>query len=596
LQLEQLTYIRASQKGKLTKKPETSTFETISTLRPGTITRAPGENIARFSFYHTPDAQANLTAFETVVNTVIVSKERWHKNGTSWWADDDEKARKELVAQEPHGAGCQLSRGSRACRLLWRDYFLGGNQLGIPLLQEPPQACAPNNGRSIAFFQTCQVLAGAEVVLFYWPPERRSTKHCVVGSCPSSNTTRASKSITITEVTFRGQDLYLRPSTTMRIPDEDEDDEDDVTVSGSKTTSSKTQIPPSSSRTYFVMPTKIPVNWTFTSPTVYIAYRALTAIVSTFQSQQWYQNSRQMESTQFQGVGVFSLLPHEVSTIRPIRPDAQSVGGFQYASRVAEGKYTPVFDEFDSFETLSLDFSDLVDPVPASIYYDARSADCWGHQTHCATITDDSYRPRLFLKNEIWAKVIPKFKDCVLPPLVDPPRQIESVLGPEPDQQPVSPIFPSTTTTESFDRGQRNPLGGGTRGWKWPYGHDLEPFPGASIPAPTPQPTGRQGPPRGQWLGFIPYRDPFGDATAEDSRHYLGPGDRGPDGEFILPGTSEPKGNRWSSSNDGERGDETGEENPYRWWPPAFRGEAGKTSLSNCLWMSAAIIIFLLSI
>lgn len=103
--------------------------------------------------------------------------------------------------------------------------------------------------------------------------------------------------------------------------------------------------------------------------------------------------------------------------------DRNQQGGVEYAQSVAKGifhrshptQYGAVPDE-----SVSLNFNDLQNPVPASVYYDARWSECWGNQTHCATITDDSYRPRLGIKNSVWQSLFPILSECVQPMLPNP--------------------------------------------------------------------------------------------------------------------------------------------------------------------------------
>jgi hypothetical protein len=98
-------------------------------------------------------------------------------------------------------------------------------------------------------------------------------------------------------------------------------------------------------------------------------------------------------------------------------------GGLQTAQLVAKGQFRPTIDFYvnGEFETKPFDFGHLVDPVPASIYYDAHDQDCWAEQTHCATITDNSYRPRIRLAKRIWQSILPNGLECEDPMVVDPP-------------------------------------------------------------------------------------------------------------------------------------------------------------------------------
>jgi hypothetical protein len=72
-------------------------------------------------------------------------------------------------------------------------------------------------------------------------------------------------------------------------------------------------------------------------------------------------------------------------------------------------------------KVLPLNFMHLRNPVPVSVYYDARSKDCWGKQSHCGTITDDIHRPQLSMRHDIWKKLMPDDDFCGIPLVVDPP-------------------------------------------------------------------------------------------------------------------------------------------------------------------------------
>jgi hypothetical protein len=98
----------------------------------------------------------------------------------------------------------------------------------------------------------------------------------------------------------------------------------------------------------------------------------------------------------------------------------RSVYGLEYAHQVASSLMTNLFER-TAVRTVRLDFEDLPNPVPASIYFDARINDCWGKQTHCGTINDDSFRPKISLDLTIWRDLLPKDIDCPVLVLNDPP-------------------------------------------------------------------------------------------------------------------------------------------------------------------------------
>jgi hypothetical protein len=149
---------------------------------------------------------------------------------------------------------------------------------------------------------------------------------------------------------------------------------------------------------------------------------------------------------------------------------ANGVTGNQYAQLVAQGKFQPGIDsaarEYLIYETGRFNFDNLEDPVPASVYFDARSADCWGEQTHCQTITDDSYRPPIVIQGTFWQSIWQsRFTDawkskriftCLAPQLVDPPIALRPIYSPqEVPEVPVPPILtppsqPQPTSTQGL--------------------------------------------------------------------------------------------------------------------------------------------------
>ena len=101
--------------------------------------------------------------------------------------------------------------------------------------------------------------------------------------------------------------------------------------------------------------------------------------------------------------------------------------GVKYAQLVAQGQFAPASLDVHnskgriySYETVPLNTADLIDPVPASVYYDARERDCWGRQSHCQTITDDTYRPPLVLDYGMWLAMAQEHFPCERVLMVSP--------------------------------------------------------------------------------------------------------------------------------------------------------------------------------
>jgi hypothetical protein len=128
--------------------------------------------------------------------------------------------------------------------------------------------------------------------------------------------------------------------------------------------------------------------------------------------------------------GIITLQPDDVRSMRP-RFREFNGSGIEYAQSVANGKFNdrPRPARWDMaaeyFDILPFSYEDLQNPVPARVYYDARPEDCWATQSHCGTITDDTYRPLLALKNRVWASYLPEGFGCMRPDIVDPPIALQ---------------------------------------------------------------------------------------------------------------------------------------------------------------------------
>jgi hypothetical protein len=196
--------------------------------------------------------------------------------------------------------------------------------------------------------------------------------------------------------------------------------------------------------------------WTFTYPSIYLAHHAIThSKLSTLNE---YGDAAYWSTTV--PAGVVTLQTSAVYSMR-LKFGAFNGSGVDYARRVAKGQFEPFLDlkgwtrtdqRFttrggptvtpfgdDAYEILSFDFGDLQDPVPASLYFNGRT-DCWGKQSHCATITGDTYRPMLKLRNKVWASLLPQGFDCQRLQFVDPPLRLQAVEHVDPPQ-----LHPVTT-------------------------------------------------------------------------------------------------------------------------------------------------------
>ncbi|KAF2436103.1 hypothetical protein EJ08DRAFT_226180 [Tothia fuscella] len=154
--------------------------------------------------------------------------------------------------------------------------------------------------------------------------------------------------------------------------------------------------------------------FTFTSPAVYLAHHAVTSIRSSF----FASNSFGMLpiSSSTRPAGIVALDPSDVYSIRPKYDNHDfNVSAQRLVRRVRHGPLDIPRDErgneLKDVEILPFNYGDLQNPVPARLYYELRK-DCIGIQTHCGTITDDTYRPKLAFENRVWLSLFPDAFEC----------------------------------------------------------------------------------------------------------------------------------------------------------------------------------------
>ena len=325
-------------------------------------------------------------------------------------------------------------------------------------------------------WKDCEMKTGEEIVVLYWP-ERVSKDVCALNGYGTvqalSSRTRPSKSlnftpnITVTAITFRGKDIY-GPYNTRPFP---------AAIDSLKKE--------------FVGTSVLYGNWTLFSPTVYIAHHPITFSVtqkSLLGSGLFDKVSvEQAYSDAVLPAGVLPVRAEDVSSVYSV-VDGEATG-LAWVTNVINGRYMPYRFKHGplsySVITTRLNFNHLSDPVPASIYFKARS-DCHGNVTHCSTITDDSYRAKLYINHTIWQRAMPSGLGCRLPPLVDPASGYSVVGLDEPEEPevhlPKLATFPAAEPTPDYGRNPNGLLHIGAR-------------PGGRGAPPHPRPTGQ--PPRG---------------------------------------------------------------------------------------------------
>lgn len=379
--------------------PQTRFFETIERYGSGTTSMGP-DGITRFKFL------GPVTRKESRTISVIA-------NFTSIW-DIPKPTGLNPGSPVLTKPTCHLS--SQWCNLWMANFFhLVGHRESF-FLADPSQACSD--------LRACEVDPGDEVKLIYWGSTGLNETNLIK---PSN---RTSRTVVTTAITFNGQDLYYRGI-----------------IRGNFTS-----FP--SSETSYISQSVMTGDFTFVSPTVYIAHHPIRARIS-----HWKSGGPTTTSTAFlRSSGIIPLNATDVYSYEPYIK-MEMTGGFSYIQLVAEGRFTTdtnnLWNEPYSY-TRRLNYSDLVDPVPATAYFNARYDDCWQEQKHCKTITDGSFRPKLAMGLEKWVSIFPKGFECSIPMLVDPPielYQIDSATSlPSPQITKVTPAASRPTIPPTTPR------------------------------------------------------------------------------------------------------------------------------------------------
>lgn len=265
-------------------------------------------------------------------------------------------------------------------------------------------------------YRYCLPILGDEVMLMYWPHKVKSRDICATTEETSgqmfNNTTSSGISATVSTnvVQFRGQDLYQR--------------EESWIVSGSTTSAV-------SSSWAYNTPWNMTGDFKFVSPTVYVAHHPITAkifeITASCNELGCGERTQELPDSLMRPSGIIPVHSTDVSSALP-RYESKTFNGLEYAHKMASGLFMGKY-MFGNFKRVN--FEDMLDPVPASVYFDARAHDCVGKQTHCGTITDGSYRPDIFLDFGFWKSLLPTDEDCGAMKVNDPPVTLVAVNTPK---------------------------------------------------------------------------------------------------------------------------------------------------------------------
>jgi hypothetical protein len=336
-----------------------------------------------------------------------------------------------------------------------------------------------------------------EVVLFYWPKKFVTRDICGsngYGSATTSATLEGLEMAFIDAITFNGQDLHLLSTE----------------IGGAVTPNLESML----------TSTVVEGKWTFTSPTNYLAHRVVSASLMTFSMKGsamagWTQATVSKTIVSMGPASVITLGPNDLFIERPRHDNKAVTDGTSYAQLVAQGKFDPKTTGWDQFfgknqysarytAHIPFDWAQIQEPVPASAYYDARHEDCWGKQSHCGTITEGAYRPRLSIRGALLSALLPKTWGCDIPAVVDPPIALHPMLGvskPPPPELRKPPTAPSAAPDAVPTAEAKRPFGymdGLRDGDPWDPGNTaaeyiplLQPRPGDAV-APWRYPTATQ--------------------------------------------------------------------------------------------------------
>jgi hypothetical protein len=295
----------------------------------------------------------------------------------------------------------------------------------------------------------CQIKIEDEVILIYWPNNGISSEACDEHKGRFGVTKRIDESarlpspVVTDQIVFQGPDLYKTGHGTDIYGKMFGSDRYKFTliIPGSTYTLTK----PADAFT-------LTGNFTFVYPTVYLAHRFITASVT---PPSWDSKWKEEFSfpSQVQTPGIVALNPSDVYTLQPKK---LHFTGDDYIRLVASGSFTyePRVEWLDGntwipkpmSAILPIKYDNLIDPVPASLYYDARVNFCWGLNTQnlCATITDGSHRPQLAFKQNVWGSIMTSLGawDCGMPIVVDPPIALSPVYSLE------HPVLPSSVSIQ----------------------------------------------------------------------------------------------------------------------------------------------------
>jgi hypothetical protein len=292
-------------------------------------------------------------------------------------------------------------------------------------------------------YDECYFQMMGEIQLMYWPESLTSRDICASDGVGTASTLPSDPNqhpvVTVSAITFPGDGIFLRQRVGVIT---------DVTNETDMKSFTYTQLPSRGP----LSPSVLTGPFYFTSPTIYIAHRPIEVITSIFEDR-----TTRANLTYYPTRGTTQVLPAGIMTVKSddifaykihaVSRDGQKLPGTEYAQMVAKGNFTMLGRPRST--TMPFDFGHLQDPVPASAYFDGRLADCFGQQTHCATITDGSYRPLLAIRRRVFRSMVGAFMDCMDTELEDPPVALRPISVPEEPESPAEAPIPFITPLAS---------------------------------------------------------------------------------------------------------------------------------------------------
>jgi hypothetical protein len=199
-------------------------------------------------------------------------------------------------------------------------------------------------------------------------------------------------------------------------------------------------------------------NFTFTSPTVYIAHHPIVSMLT---------NRKALVRSTVIPAGIIAVNATDIYTSSLMIPDVT-----EWARRIGRGEKIQEPRELHPNGTLKrLNFADLHEPVPATAYYTHNTA-CWFGGPACATISEGNFRPTLYLHDRVYHSLLqwdnPENNwnpgGCLWPDVWDPDIEIDPIPGmkeppPDPNRKRRSVslytnVLASTTAADSLAQGQ----------------------------------------------------------------------------------------------------------------------------------------------